>query len=60
MVQYPTNKRYEKRNMFRAGVALNRKTEPELVEWMEGIENRSEYLRELIRADMEAHKRQGK
>lgn len=33
---------------------VNKKTETELYEWMESIENRQGYLKELVLADMKA------
>ena len=35
----------------------NRKTEPELVEWLESKENIQTYLKELIRKDIENSKK---
>ena len=53
MTYYPTNSRYEKENLLRVLVKFNRKTEPELVERVEGKLNRAGYLKELVKEDIQ-------
>ncbi|WP_303202840.1 hypothetical protein [Raoultibacter timonensis] len=60
MTYYPTNYRYDKKNRVKVTVGFNRKTEPELTDWMEEKENKSGYLKELAQKDMEQAKRQEK
>ena len=44
---------YEKENIRQIRLKINRKTEPELLEWMEKQENIQGYIKQLIREDME-------
>lgn len=53
MTYYPTNNRYEKENLLRVMVKFNRKTEPDLVERMEGKLNRAGYLKQLVKEDIQ-------
>ena len=45
--------RYEKENIRQIRFKINRKTEPELLEWIENKENIQGYIKQLIREDME-------
>lgn len=58
MTYYPANKRYREKAIRHIGFDLNRNTEPELVEHMEAIENKSEYLKRLIREDIERSRKE--
>ena len=49
----PASYRYDKSNRVHVKVAFNRKTEPELVERIQGEENRSGFIKRLIRDEME-------
>lgn len=53
---YPTEKRYRDRSILHVGINFNRNTEPELVEKMEKVPNRSRYIKDLIREDLEREK----
>ena len=44
---------YEKENIRQIRLKINRKTEPELLEWIEKQENIQGYIKQLIREDME-------
>ena len=44
---------YEKENLRQIRLKINRKTEPELLEWIEKQDNIQGYIKELIRKDME-------
>ena len=44
---------YEKDNIRQIRLKINRKTEPELIEWIETQENIQGYIKRLIREDME-------
>ena len=44
---------YEKENLRQIRLKINRKTEPELLAWIEKQENIQGYIKELIRKDME-------
>lgn len=57
MVYYPTNYRYDKNNRIKVNVGFNRRTEPELTEWIDGKENKAGYLKELAQKDMEQAKK---
>ena len=56
MVQYPAQKRYHEKNILHVGINFNRATEPELVEKMESVKNRSAYIKDLVRDDIEREK----
>ena len=47
---------YEKENIRQIRMKINRKTEPELLEWIEEQENIQGYIKRLIREDMEKEK----
>ena len=49
---------YEKENIRQIKLKLNRKTEPELIEWIEKQENIQGYIKRLIREDMENQPKQ--
>lgn len=53
---YPTEKRYRDRSILHVGINFNRNTESELVEKMEKVPNRSRYIKDLIREDLEREK----
>lgn len=53
MVYYPSNARYEKKNLVKVVTAFNRKTEPELVKRIEQEENKAGYIKRLVREDIE-------
>lgn len=48
--------KYKKENQRQVLVKINRKTEPELLEWVEQHDNLQGYIKDLIRADMLAHR----
>ena len=48
--------RYEKENIRQIRLKINRKTEPELLEWIEKQENIQGYIKRLILEDMEREK----
>ena len=52
MVVYPSKRRYDKKNVVRVSVAFNRSTEPELVDYIESIDNKSGYIKDLLKAEM--------
>ena len=43
---------YEKENIRQIRLKVNRKTEPELLEWIEKQKNIQGYIKQLIREDM--------
>jgi hypothetical protein len=47
---------YEKENIRQIRLKINRKTEPELLEWIEEQGNIQGYIKRLIREDMEREK----
>lgn len=46
---------YEKENLRQIRLKINRKTEPDLLVWIEKQENIQGYIKELIRKDMISH-----
>ncbi len=53
MAWYPTQQRYQKANVKQCGLSLNRKTDADLIEWLDKQPNRAAYLKRIIREDME-------
>ena len=49
---------YEKENIRQIRLKINRKTEPELLAWIEKQENIQGYIKQLIREDMENQPKQ--
>ena len=47
---------YEKENLRQIRLKINRKTEPELLEWIEKQDNIQGYIKRLILEDMEREK----
>ena len=47
---------YEKENLRQIRLKINRKTEPELLEWIEKQDNIQGYIKKLILEDMEKGK----
>ena len=47
---------YEKENLRQIRLKINRKTEPELLEWIEKQDNIQGYIKRLILEDMERNK----
>ena len=48
--------RYEKENLRQIRLKINRKTEPELLEWIEKHENIQGYIKRVILEDMKRMK----
>jgi len=53
---WAANRKYQEKVMYRVGLMFNRNTEPDIIEYLSGIENKTDYIRGLIRADMESQK----
>ena len=47
---------YEKENLRQIRLKINRKTEPELLEWIEKQDNIQGYIKRLLLEDMEKEK----
>ena len=52
--------KYEKENLRQIRLKINRKTEPEMLEWIEKQENIQGYIKHLILEDMEKKKTEEK
>ena len=50
--QIEANERYRKANIRQILVKVNKKTMPNIYEYLEGVENTQRYILELIRRDM--------
>lgn len=50
---------YNKAAMKQILLTLHKENEADLIEWLDTWENRNGYIKQLIRADMEAHKAEG-
>ena len=56
MPTYPSKKRYDARTIAKVTVGFNRNTEPELVDRMEREENKTGFIKRLIREEIEREK----
>lgn len=54
---YEPQARYIKDNIRRFSLNANRRTEADLIEYLEAQENIQKYLRDLIRADMKKQRK---
>ena len=54
--QKRSTEKYQKNNTKLISVRVNKKLEPELLEWLESKPSTGGYILELIRADMEKNK----
>ena len=54
--QKRSTEKYQKNNTKLISVRVNKKLEPELLEWLESKPSMGGYILELIRADMEKNK----
>ena len=54
-VQYEVD--YIRQNQRQFMVKVNRKLEPEMVDWLEAKDNVQAYVKQLIREDMEKHQK---
>lgn len=57
MPSYPAQARYKAKNIKHCGFDLNKKTESDLIAYLETKPNRAKYLKDLIRQDMERESR---
>lgn len=53
---YPSKKRYDARTIVKVTVGFNRNTEPELVDRIEREENKTGFIKRLIREEIEREK----
>ena len=44
--------KYDRVNTVRIGLKLNKKTDADILEKLEGVENKQGYIKDLIRADI--------
>lgn len=57
MATYPSKKRYDAKNILRVTVGFNRNVEPDSVKALEEEENRSQYIKRLVREDVERRRK---
>lgn len=50
------NAKYDAATAVYYSVKANKNTDPDIIEWMSGIQNKQKYLKDLIRADMNKEK----
>ena len=55
-VKYPHQAKYDAANVKHYGLKLNKKTDADIIEWLDSQENKQSYLKELIRADIAKNK----
>lgn len=51
-VKYAPQNKYDKNNTVQIKMKLNKNTDADIIEFLETLENRQGYLKELIRNDM--------
>lgn len=59
MVNMEYLNQYEKENIRQIRLKINRKTEPEMLEWIEKQKNIQGYIKQLIREDMKRQEVKG-
>ena len=50
--QYKANRKYQKANTKSYGFMLNKKYDAELIEKLDSVPNKTDYIRQLIKADL--------
>lgn len=50
--KYAPQNKYDKNNTIQIKMKLNKNTDADIIEFLEAVENRQGYLKELIRNDM--------
>lgn len=58
--QYEYTDKYQKANIRRITVKLNRKTDQKLIEKIDSVDNVQGYIKSLIEADIEKEKKVGR
>lgn len=51
--QRRAKKKYDDRTAFRVSIKLNRMTDEDIIEKLESVENKQQYIKELIKNDLE-------
>lgn len=51
-IKYGPQKKYDKENTVQIKMKLNKKTDADIIEFLQTLDNRQGYLKELIREDM--------
>lgn len=51
--QRRAKKKYDDRTAFRVGLKFNRMTDGDVIEKLEGVENKQQYIKDLIRMDLD-------
>lgn len=51
--QYKANRKYQKNNTKSYGVMFNKKYDAEIIQKLDSVPNKTEYIRSLIKADLE-------
>lgn len=52
MTRYETQNRWDRENTVQFKLKLNKRTDADLIEKLNSVDNRQGYLKELIRADI--------
>lgn len=59
MVVYPSKRKYDAENTVKVLVTFNRRTDPKATERIEREERKAEYIRSLVRRDVEREESEG-
>ena len=51
---------YNQKCMHRINLVFHKENEADMVEWLESMDNKSRYIKDLIRRDMEAYRKLAK
>ena len=52
--RYAAQERYHAKTRYRVAINLNKKTDPDIIEHLEKLDNVQGYIKALIRADMKS------
>ena len=52
-MKYGPQEKYQKENVTRVVLKLNKKTDADILEWLEGLDNKQGSIKEIIREHLE-------
>ena len=52
-MKYGPQEKYQKENITRVVLKLNKKTDADILEWIEGLDNKQGSIKEIIRSHIE-------
>ena len=56
-MKYGPQEKYQKENITRVVLKLNKKTDADILEWLEGLDNKQGSIKEIIRSHIKYEKK---